>query len=54
MTELQHQEFEALARPMIEWLCKNLHPHVTVIIDCTHAELCEGSMAFTTHDYLVD
>ena len=36
-------EFEALARPLIEWLNDNYHPHVTAIITPTNAEVLEGN-----------
>lgn len=35
-------KFEELARPMIKYLCENYHPHVSVIITPTSAELLEG------------
>ena len=34
--------FEEAARPLIKWLCDNHHPHVTVIVTPTSAELLEG------------
>lgn len=34
--------FEQISRPIIKWLCENYHPHVTVIITPTNAELVEG------------
>lgn len=37
------EEFEALARPLIKWLCENCHPHVSVIVTPTNAELLEGA-----------
>ena len=40
--ELNEGKFEELARPMIKYLCENYHPHVTVIITPTSAELLEG------------
>ena len=40
--ELNEGKFEELARPMIKYLCENYHPHVTVIITPTTAELLEG------------
>ena len=40
--ELNEGKFEELARPMIKYLCENYHPHVTVIITPTTAELSEG------------
>lgn len=52
--DTKRQEFEALTRPVIEWLNRNYHPHVTVVIDTTSAELLEGSIAYTTNDYLRD
>lgn len=39
------KEFELLARPMIKYLCENHHPHVSVIITPTNAELLEGQMS---------
>ena len=47
-------EFEKLARPLIEYLCENHHPHTKVIIDCTTCEIVEGIELFNTEDYLVD
>ena len=41
-TKQQQQEFEALTRPVIEWLNNNCHPHVSVIVTPTNAELLEG------------
>jgi len=38
----QQEEFEALTRPVIEWLNNNCHPHVSVIVTPTNAELLEG------------
>lgn len=36
------EEFEILARPLIKYLAENHHPHVTILIDNTHAEPLEG------------
>ena len=52
--EQERREFEAVTRPVIEWLNKNCHPHVTVVIEPTSAELCEGVCAVHTNDYLRD
>ena len=54
MTDEQRQEFEAITRPVIEWLNANCHPHVTVVIEPTGAMLSEGILAYITHDYLRD
>ena len=54
MTEEQKQQFEAVTRPVIEWLNANCHPHVAVVIEPTSAVLYEGEVAYTTQDYLRD
>ena len=51
-TEQQRKEFEEAARPMIEFMNNNCHPHVTVVIDTARAELSEGVCAFVTNDYI--
>lgn len=38
-------EFEDVTRPVIKYLCDNYHPHVTVVITPTSAELLEGKMS---------
>ena len=53
-TETQKAEFEAITRPVIEWLNANFNPHVIVVIDPTSAVLSEATIAYTTHDYLRD
>lgn len=42
MTDEQRKEFEAAARPLMKWLCDNVHPHHTAIVTPTGAELLEG------------
>lgn len=54
MNEEQIKEFQEVTRPVIEWLNANYHPHVTVLITQTTAELAEGVTAYTTHEYLRD
>ena len=54
ITEQQRESFEAVTRPVIEWLNANCHPHVTVIIETSRAELHEGVYAYPTTDYLRD
>jgi hypothetical protein len=44
MTSEQQKDFEAFCRPVIKWLARNVHPHHTVIITSTGAELLEGQM----------
>ena len=53
--ELNEGNFEELARPMIKYLCENYHPHVTVIITPTSAELLEGLKTIgRIEDYIRD
>ena len=52
--ERRRADFEGMARPLMEWLNKVGHPHMKIIIDCTHAEIVEGLNAFTTMEYVPD
>lgn len=53
--ELNEGKFEELARPMVKYLCENYHPHVTVIITPTSAELLEGLKTIgRIEDYIRD
>ena len=53
--ELNEGKFEELARPMIKYLCENHHPHVTVIITPTGAELLSGLKTIGyIDDYITD
>lgn len=38
----KNKELKELAKPLVEYIRKNYHPHTTVIIDCVHAEVLEG------------
>ena len=50
-----NDDFETAARPLIEYLCKNHHPHVTAIITPTSCELLEGvKLVPKIFDYVVD
>lgn len=40
------QKFEELAQPLIDFINENYHPHCTIVIDNTHAELLEGLIGF--------
>ena len=54
LTDEQRKSFEVAARPMIEWLCKNCHPHVTAIVEPGSAELHEGVSRIVVNDYIPD
>ncbi|NIG76770.1 hypothetical protein F3J34_24700 [Klebsiella sp. Ap-873] len=44
--------FEEVAKPMIKWLAENVHPHHSVIVTSTHAELLEGQQSVSTEEFL--
>ena len=54
LSEEQQKNYEEVVRPLIKWLNDNCHPHVTVVVDCSHAELSEGVSSFRTEDYWLD
>ena len=54
LTEEQRKELEQKVKPVMEWLCKNCHPHVTVIIEPTTAELVEGIATVVTDEFVQD
>lgn len=47
-------EFEKAVRPLIKYLAENHHPHTTVIVSNTGAEILEGIRSVKIEDYLVD
>ena len=54
LKEEQRKDFEEAARPLIKWLNDNCHPHVTVVVNPSRAELSEGIYSFPTEDYIKD
>ena len=54
LSEDQRKNFEEAVRPLIKWLNDNCYPHVTVVTDCSHAELLKGVNSFRTEDYWID
>jgi hypothetical protein len=51
---MQQTSFEAAARPLVEWLNENCHPHVTAIITPDRAELVEGLYSVPITEYIKD
>ncbi len=47
-------EFEVLARPLIKFINDNHHPHTSIIITPTSAEVVSGEYAIHTQDYIKD
>lgn len=54
MSKEKQESFEAAAKPLIKWLAENVHPHHTVIVTSTHAELLEGEIVVETEEFLKD
>ena len=52
--ENKYKKFEEIIKPVIKYMAENHHPHTTLIIDATHAELVEGIMVISTEEYLID
>ena len=47
LTDRQQERFRLRARDMMHWLRENGHPHMTIVITQTHAELLEGIVCTT-------
>ena len=47
-------EFGELVKPVLKYLAENHHPHTTIIITATSAEIVEGLFAFNTEEFIVD
>ena len=41
----KQESFKEAALPLIKWLCENVHPHNSVIVTCTNAELLESKIS---------
>lgn len=54
LTEQQQKELEAVSRPLIEWLNKNCHPHITAIVEPGGVELLEGVCHIPIKNYIPD
>lgn len=46
--------FEEAAKPLIKWLAESVHPHHTVIVTSTSAELFQGEHVVKTEEFLKD
>ena len=54
ISEEKRKEFDSVAKPLIKWLNDNCHPHVSVIVSPSSAELCEGICIHNTDEYIKD
>lgn len=46
--------FEDVVKPVIKWLCENVHPHMQIIIDSSGAEMVESIKSIKTLEFLTD
>jgi hypothetical protein len=50
----KQEQFEEAAKPLLKYLSENHHPHTTVIVTSSSAELVESEMVFNTDEFLTD
>ena len=54
-TGFSTKEFDEAAKPLIKFLNHvEFHPHMTVVVTATNAELMEGKRNFVTHEFVKD
>lgn len=54
ITKEQQISFEEACKPLVKWLNENCHPHVTVSVEPTGAELTEGMCCVKIEEYIKD
>ncbi len=52
--EQRHRDFESVVKPIIKYMAENYHPHTTLVINSTTAQVVEGVISTRTEEYLVD
>lgn len=50
----ESKTFEEAVEPLMKWMCENQHPHTTVIVTGTRAELVEGLQCHLNDKFIVD
>lgn len=48
------QTFEEVVTPVIKWLAENGHPHMSIVITNTDAELLEGKEMIVNEGFITD
>lgn len=54
INDMKPDNFEEAARPLMQWLGENKHPHISVYVRNDVAELLEGQETFVTKEYIID
>ena len=50
--EVSTTQFEELVRPLIQFINDKYHPHTTIVVTSTTAEILEGIEVISTNDYI--
>lgn len=54
LTKEQIKSFELAAKPLVEWINDNCHPHVKAIVTCSDAEILESSSRVKIEEFIKD
>lgn len=54
LNEPSNEALLIAARPLIEYMASQWHPHTVCIVDATKAEVFEGQQVVHTEEYLRD
>jgi len=54
LTKEQINEFKEVSKPLVRFLNENCHPHVTVIVVPTGAEILEGLAPVKIEEFIKD
>ncbi len=52
LNETQQAEMLEAAKPLIEWMNENCHPHCKTVVGCNTVELVEGIAMNRTDEFL--
>lgn len=51
LDEIEREEFQKAARPLMEWMARRLHPHTKTIVTSVSAEIVEGVENYGTTEF---
>ena len=54
LTKEQIKKFKEAAKPLMNYLSENHHPHVTAIVEGDKAQFLEGSATIITDEFIRD
>jgi hypothetical protein len=50
----KQEKFEEAVRSLMKYLAENHHPHTSVYVTSSTAELLEGQQCLSTNEYILD